>query len=186
MAKDNGTIEQAEPNKRGRKPKWTDEKVQKICEAIANGKSYKDAMLAGRVSHDTFYRHLRDDKDFSDKVKKAESQYQDWYDSQVVVDSKRSLLELIRGYEWDEVTTETIPAKGDKPAITKTKVVHKKAAPSATAIIFALCNRDPENWKNRINNELSGKLETDNKPGITLANVPDELLAQVIDAINGK
>ena len=180
------TSEQTEPKKKGRKPQWTDAKVEIMCKAIANGKSYKDAMLAARVGHDTFYRHLRDDSDFSEKVKRAEKEYQDWYDSRLVVECKRSLIELVCGYEWDETTTETIPGKDGKEMITKTKVVHKKAAPNATALIFALCNRDPENWKNRINNELSGKIETENKPNITLANVPDDLLAQVIEAINGK
>ena len=129
---------------------------------------------------------MRDDSDFSDKVKKAEAEYQQWYDSQIVVDSKRSLAELIRGYEWDETTTETIPSRDGKTTITKTKVVHKKAAPNPTAIIFALCNRDPEHWQNRVNNELSGKIETETKSNISLANVPDDLLAKVIDAINGK
>ena len=54
------------------------------------------------------------------------------------------------------------------------------------AIIFALCNRAPGEWSNKHIQELTGKIETETKPGITLANVPDNLLAQVIDAINGK
>ena len=172
---------------RGRKPQWTDAKVEIMCKAIAAGKSYKDAFTAARVGHDSFYRHLRDDSDFSDKVKKAEREYQDWYDSQLVVDCKRSLLELICGYEWDETTTETAPGKDGKGTVTKTKVVHKKAAPNATAIIFALCNRDPDNWKNRVAQDVNGKIDVEQKgQGVSLANVPDDLLAKVIDAINGK
>lgn len=186
MAKDNGTIEQAEPKKKGRKPQWTDTKVEIMCKAIAAGKSYKDAFTAARVSKATFYAHLANDSDFLDRVKKAEQEYQDWYDSQLVVDCKRSLTELVRGYEWDETTTESVTGKDGKTKITKTKVVHKKAAPNPTAIIFALCNRDPEHWQNRVNNELSGKIETETKSNLSLANVPDDLLAKVIDAINGK
>lgn len=186
MAKDNGTIEQAEPKKKGRKPQWADTKVEIMCKAIAAGKSYKDAFTAARVSKATFYYHLANDSDFSDRVKKAEQEYQDWYDSQLVVDCKRSLAELVRGYEWDETTTESVTAKDGKTKITKTKVVHKKAAPNPTAIIFALCNRDPEHWQNRVNNELSGKIETETKSDISLKNVPDDLLAKVIDAINRK
>ena len=186
MAKDNGTIEQAEPKKKGRKPQWTDTKVEIMCKAIAAGKSYKDAFTAARVGKTAFYKHLADDADFADRVKKAEQEYQDWYDSQLVVDCKRSLAELVRGYEWDETTTESVTDKDGKTKITKTKVVHKKAAPNPTAIIFALCNRDPEHWQNRVNNELSGKIETETKSNLSLANVPDDLLAKVIDAINGK
>lgn len=175
------------PAKRGRKPQWTDAKVEIMCKAIAAGKSYKDAFTAARVSERAFYYHLRDDVQFMQLVKKAEQEYQDWYDSQLVVDCKRSLLELIRGYEYDEKTTETgIDARTGKE-VKKTKIVHKKVAPSPTAIIFALCNRDPEHWQNRINNELSGKLTTENTgAGVSLANVPDSLLAQVIEAIKNK
>ena len=178
--------QQTETKKKpGRKPQWTDAKVDIMCKAIAAGKSYKDAYTSARVGHDSFYRHLRDDSEFSAKVKRAEQDYQEWYDSQLVVDSKRSLLELIRGYEWDETTTESGLVNG-KMVETKRKVVHKKAAPNPTAIIFALCNRAPGEWSNKHIQELTGKIETETKPGITLANVPDNLLAQVIDAINGK
>ena len=176
-----------EPKKKpGRKPQWTDAKVEIMVKAIAAGKSYKDAYTSARVGHDSFYRHLRDDSEFSAKVKRAEQDYQEWYDSQLIVDSKRSLLELIRGYEWDETTTESALDKNGKMVEVKKKIVHKKAAPNATAIIFALCNRAPEEWSNKHIQEISGKLETETIQAVSLASVPDDLLAQVIDAINGK
>ena len=172
--------------KPGRKPQWTDAKVEIMCKAIATGKSYKDAFTAARVSKATFYAHLANDSDFLDRVKRAEQEYQEWYDSQLGVDSKRSLLELIRGYEWDETTTESALDKNGKMVEVKKKIVHKKAAPNATAIIFALCNRAPEEWSNKHIQEVSGKIETETKQAVSLASVPDDLLAQVIDAINGK
>lgn len=186
MPKDNGTIEQAEPKKKGRKPQWTEAKVEIMCKAIAAGKSYKDAFTAARVGKTAFYDHLGNDANFADRVKKAEQEYQDWYDSQLVVDCKRSLLELVQGYEWDETTTEHALNKDGKMVEVKKKVVHKKAAPNPTAIIFALCNRDSDNWKNRVNNEITGKIDTDSKQELSLKHVPDDLLAQVIDAINKK
>lgn len=176
-----------EPKKKpGRKPQWTDAKVEIMVKAIAAGKSYKDAYTAARVSHTTFYKHFNEDAEFNARVKKAEQDYQEYYDSQLVVDCKRSLLELIRGYEWDETTTESALDKNGKMVETKRKVVHKKAAPNATAIIFALCNRAPEEWSNKHIQEISGKIETETKQAVSLASVPDDLLAQVIDAINGK
>lgn len=179
--------EQTEQKKKpGRKPQWTDAKVEQMCKAIAAGKSYKDAYTAARVSHTTFYKHFNEDVEFNAKIKKAEQEYQEWYDSQLVVDSKRSLLELIRGYEWDETTTESALDKNGKMVEVKKKTVHKKAAPNATAIIFALCNRAPEEWSNKHIQEISGKIETESKSDVSLANVPDELLAQVIEAINRK
>lgn len=186
MANDNGKIIQAEPKKKGRKPQWTDTKVEIMCKAIATGKSYKDAFTAARVGKTAFYSHLANDMNFADRVKKAEQEYQDWYDSQLVVSCKRSLIELVCGYEWDETTTEHALDKQGRMVEVKKKVVHKKAAPNPTAIIFALCNRDPEHWQNRVNNELSGKIETEAKSNVSLTSVPDELLAQVIDAINSK
>lgn len=180
------TKESKTPNKRGRKPQWTDAKVEAMCKAIAAGKSYKDAYTAARISHTTFYKHFNEDVEFNAKIKKAEAEYQEYYDSQLVVDCKRSLLELIRGYEWDETKTETTTDKTGKVLGEKKTLIHKKAAPNPTAIIFALCNRAPEQWSNKHIQEISGKIETETKPGLSLANVPDDLLAQVIDAINGK
>lgn len=176
-----------EPKKKpGRKPQWTDAKVEIMVKAIAAGKSYKDAYTAARVSHTTFYKHFNEDAEFNARVKKAEQDYQEYYDSQLVVDCKRSLLELIRGYEWDETTTESALDKNGKMVEVKKKIVHKKAAPNATAIIFALCNRAPEEWSNKHIQEVSGKIETETKQAVSLASVPDDLLAKVIDAINGE
>lgn len=174
-----------EPKKRGRKPQWTDAKVEIMCKAIADGKSYKDAFTTARVSKAAFYAHLANDKDFMDRVKIAEREYQEWYDSQLVVSCKRSLIELVQGYEWDETTTESALVNG-KMVEVKRKIVHKKAAPNPTAIIFALCNRAPEEWSNKHIQEISGKIETETKSNVSLANVPDNLLEQVINAINGK
>ena len=99
---------QSEPKRKpGRKPQWTDAKVDIMYKAIAAGKSYKDAFTTARVGKTAFYSHLANDPNFAERVKMAEKEYQDWYDSQLVVDCKRSLLELIRGYEWDETTTES-------------------------------------------------------------------------------
>lgn len=170
---------------RKRREAWTDEKVEIMCKAIAEGKPYDTAFKSARVAKSAFYAHLKEDADFKERIKAAEKEFNEYFDANVVSISKRSLVELICGYEWDEVTTETIPDKNGKKII-KRKVVHKKAAPNTTAVIFTLCNRDPEHWQNRINNEISGKVETETKQNISLANVPDELLGQLINAINGK
>ena len=178
------TKEQKTP--RGRKAKYSPERVAKICEEIAKGATFERAAKIGGISTSTFFEWQNTKPEFSDAVKKAQANYEKWYEGEIVGDCKRSLLELVRGYEWTETTTETAIGKDGKETITKKKTVHKRVAPNPTAIIFALCNRDPEHWQNRVNQELSGKIETENKPGISLSNVPDNLLAQVIQAINGK
>ena len=127
---------------------------------------------------------MKNDANFAERVKNAEREYQEWYDSQLIVDCKRSLSELVQGYEWDEITTESALNKAGKMVEVKKKVVHKKAAPNPTAIIFALCNRAPEEWSNKHIQELTGKIEAETKTRLSLQNVPDGLLGQVIDAIN--
>ena len=177
---------ESESKGKGRKPQWTAAKVEIMIKAIAGGKSYKDAYTAAMVGHTAFFNHLNNDAEFKEQVKKAEQEYQQWYDTQLVANCKRSLMELICGYEYDETTTESgIDARTGKN-VTKTKVTHKKVAPNPTALIFALCNRDPEHWKNRVEQDIKGKLETESKQEISLANVSDELLGKVIDAINNK
>ena len=63
--------QQTEPKKKGRKPQWTDAKVEIMCKAIAAGKSYKDAFTAARVGKTAFYSHLSNDADFAERVKRA-------------------------------------------------------------------------------------------------------------------
>lgn len=170
---------------RKKREQWSDEKVDIMCKAIAEGKTYESAFKAARVAKTAFYAHLKNDTDFKNRVKKAEQEFNEYFDANIVSISKRSLAELITGYEWDEITTETIPDKNGKKII-KTKTVHKKAAPNTTAVIFALCNRDPEHWKNRVEQDINGKIEAESKQTFSLANVSDELLGKVIDAINNK
>ena len=113
-------------------------------------------------------------------------EFSEWEMHGILEDARKSLKTLICGQEYEETKTEYESDKNGNPRIKKQTRVTKKILPNPTAVIFALCNRDPEHWQNRVSNEISGKIETENKPGITLANVPDTLLAQVIDAINGK
>lgn len=175
-----------EPKKKGRKPQWTEAKVEIMCKAIAAGKSYKEAFTAARVGKTAFYAHLGNDANFADRVKKAEAEFQEWFDTQLVTDCKRSLTDLIKGCTQKTTKTRTYIDKAGKE-VTEITVEEKELPPSATAIIFALCNKDPEHWQNRVNNDISGKLTTENTgSGVSLANVPDSLLSQVIDAINGK
>ena len=61
----------------------------------------------------------------------------------------------------------------------------KKAAPNPTAIIFALTNRDPENWKNRQTTDINANVKAENTNKPDLSGIPDDLLEQVLNKING-
>ena len=166
---------------------YTPERVAKICKAIENGETKENSAKIGGIAVSTFCRWVDEKKEFKEAVKKAEEAFEDWQMNGILSDAKKSLKTLICGQEYEEIKTEYESDKNNVPRIRKQTRVTKKVLPNPTAVIFALCNRDPEHWQNRVSNEITGKLQTENTgPGVSLANVPDSLLAQVIDAINGK
>ena len=171
----------------GRKPKYTPDRVAKICKAIENGETNETAAKIGGISVSTFCEWQSTKKEFSEAIKKAREAYEDWQLHGILEDAKKSLKTLICGKEYEEVKTEYENDKNGNPRIKKQTRVTKVVLPNPTAVIFALCNRDPDNWKNRVAQDVNGKIDVEQKgSGISLANVPDSLLAQVIDAINGK
>lgn len=173
----------------GRKPRYTTDRVQRICEAIESGETAKNAAAIGGIDDKTFYRWLKEKNEFKDRVKKAKETYKDWLMNGILADAERSLKVLINGTEYEEIKTEyeQNPTNPDAPRIKKQTRITKKILPNPTAVIFALCNRDPEHWQNRISQDVNGRIDVEQKgSGISLANVPDSLLAQVIEAINGK
>lgn len=175
--------------KRGRRPVYTPERVAKICEAIENGETNATAAKIGGISISTFCEWQATKAEFSEAVKRAKAAFEEWQMVGILEDAKKSLKTLICGQEYDEVKTEyeRNPLDPDTPRIKKQTRITKRILPSPTAVIFALCNRDPEHWQNRVSQDVNGKLDVEQKgPGVSLANVPDSLLAQVIDAINGK
>lgn len=165
---------------------YTPERVKIICDALARGETQDTAYRLAGISNETYYRWLKEKSEFSNAVKKAQAAFQDWQMNGILEDARKSLKTLICGQEYEEIKTEYENDKNGQPRIKKQTRVTRKVLPNPTAVIFALCNRDPEHWQNRVNTELSGKVETETKSNVSLANVPDDLLAKVIDAINGK
>lgn len=165
---------------------YTPERVAKICKAIENGETNATAARIGGIHVATFCEWQNTKPEFAEAVKRSKAAFEDWQMNGILEDARKSLKTLVCGQEYEEIKTEYENDKTGNPRIKKQTRVTKKILPNPTAVIFALCNRDPEHWQNRVNNELSGKIETETKSNVSLANVPDELLAKVIDAINGK
>lgn len=170
----------------GRKPIYTPERVAKICKAIAEGETNATAAKIAGISTSTFCEWQNSKPDFLEAVKKAKSEFEEWQLHGILEDAKKSLKTLICGQEYEEVKTEYENDKDGNPRIRKQTRITKKVLPNATAVIFALCNRAPGEWSNKHIQELTGKVETETKQNVSLANVPDDLLAKVIDAISGK
>lgn len=168
-----------------RPTKYEPERIDKVLDAIRAGDSYKIAAAKAGINLDTFYEWQKAHPEFSDAVKEAKSEYEQWELEGILKDAKKSLKVLICGDTYEETRTEyeQDPRNPNAPRIKKQIVTTKRIMPSPTAVIFALVNRDPEHWKNRMTQELEGKIQTDTDANVSLAAVPDELLAQVLEAI---
>lgn len=93
------------------------------------------------------------------RYKKAEAERMAFF----VAEAKKSLLRKIQGYTVQEKHITTVGSgkydvNGKEiPRIKEQKIVDKHYQPDTAAIIFTLTNGEPENWKNRQNNEVTGK-----------------------------
>lgn len=170
----------------GRPTKYTPEVVNIIRESLAQGDSRQLACKKAGISDETLATWMRDNLEFLAVVKNAEDEFRNWEHTQLLASAKKSLRVLIEGQEYDETITEYENDGNGQPRIKRQTTKTKKVLPSATAVIFALVNRDPENWKNRINSEVEAKVQAQADNKVSLANVPDELLEQLVKAINGE
>jgi transcriptional regulator with XRE-family HTH domain len=134
--------------------------VENICRLISTD-SYTIPEICRQVgiAKSTYHEWESKKPEFSDCIKKAKNDFNEL----VIVEAKKSLMKKIRGYMEQEKKTITVDTgKRDeegKPIVRVKEhvVADKYFQPDTAAIIFALTNRDPENWKNRINNEITGK-----------------------------
>lgn len=170
----------------GRPSKYTPEVVEIIRKSLAQGDSRATACKLAGISDDSFGRWLADNAEFAAVVKNAEDEYRNWEHNEILASAKKSLRVLIEGQEYEETITEYENDGTGQPRIKRQTTKTKKVLPSATAVIFALCNRDPENWKNRISSEVEAKVQSDQRADVNLKAIPDDLLEQVIKAINGE
>ena len=164
------------------------ERIAKICEALERGETDAMAAKIGGISPQTFCEWKNTKPEFLEAVKRAKAAFEDWRLNGILEDATRSLKTLVCGQEYDEIKTEyeANPKDPNTPRIKKQTRTTKKVLPNATAVIFALCNRDPDHWKNRVENEITGKLDTDGDSRISLEKVPDGLLAEFIKAMRGE
>lgn len=166
---------------------YTPERVAKICKAIENGETNETAAKIGGIAVSTFCEWQAKKPEFMEAIKRAKAAFEDWQMNGILEDARKSLKTLVCGQEYEEIKTEYENDNNGQPRIKKQTRITKKILPNPTAVIFALCNRDPEHWQNRVAQDVNGKIDVEQKgSGVSLANVPDSLLAQVIDAINGK
>ena len=160
--------------------KMTPEIVDRVCEGLRNGLSRTKAAEGAGITRETLRLWCKNSEEFALKVSDAEQEYREWCFEGVKKDSLESLKTLICGTEYDE--TET---KVDKEGNKIVKTTHKVVLPNVTALIFALCNRDPEHWQNKVTGDIKQEVKSLNGT-LSLDAIPDELLGKVLDALNKK
>jgi frataxin-like iron-binding protein CyaY len=134
------------------------------------------------VSKESIFKYKREHSDLADLVKKAEK-------SKIKAIGKAAHLGLIdklhdRYIEDAEVIDEVWTAGSDKnhqKIVKQHKVRKKRWVPAdTTAIIFALKNADPDNWKDRRDTNIAGEIKTSSQN--PYADLTTEELRKLIDS----
>lgn len=154
--------------------KYSKKKANQIAELFKSD-SYTIAEVCKIVgiAERTFYYWQSSNAEFAELIEKAHESRMKFF----VAEAKKSLLKKIQGYTVQEKHTtmvdskEVDPSGKPKPRIKEQKIVDKHFQPDTAAIIFTLTNGEPENWKNKYNNEVTGKDGKD-----LFANTTDEQL----------
>lgn len=122
-----------------------------LLQYIRDGSTFKEACQRAGVSDSQFYEWKSKKPDFSDEVKKAHKEGR----AKIVPELERALYKRALGYEYTETKTETFPDGNDRVTVTK-----KQMPPDVGALVFALCNLAPGDWRNKVENQVSGDLKT--------------------------
>ena len=139
-----------------------------ILNYITQGYSQREAFTKAGIAETTFYRWCDEDGEFRELVRKAQDEAR--ISKADVRAVEQSLLDIARGFEYEEVKTEyesrlvedeQTGKKEYKPVIKKQVRTQKRVVPNVEAIKFLLTNRDPQNWKNRIDTMQMGSISTD-------------------------
>lgn len=128
------------------------------------------------ISDRSYYYWQSTFVEFAEAIEKAKEEFTD----QMLVECSKSLVKLIKGYDYEEKKTLTVAGKDGKPAIKEQNITKKHMAPSLGAIIHFQTNRDPAEWKNRQSAELTGKDGKDLFSGLT----DEELDARITELEN--
>lgn len=160
--------------------KYNKKIVEDICTLI-RADSYTIAEICEKVgiSKETYYQWLKTKSDFSDAIKKA----QDEFDELILSEAKKSLVKMVKGYTVKEkhITSTDTGKKDDegKPIVKvkEHKIIEKHFQPVPAAVFFTLTNKDPDNWKNRQDNKLSGDIGIKS----SLESLSDDELQKIVD-----
>lgn len=158
----------------GAKSKCTPQLLKDVFDLIVKGYKNVDICRAVGISTTQFYawQEVGDrayNADFADAVALARKVLRE----NRLNAMEASLYQVATGYDAEESKTEVATDKTTKKVYVKQKITfHKHFPPNVNALAFALTNLDPDHWKNKNTNEITGK---DGKDLITKEINLDEL-----------
>lgn len=137
-----------------------------LLQHIRDGSTFKEACRAVGVSEGQFYLWKSKNIEFAEAVKVAHKEGR----AKIVPELEKSLYKRALGYEYTETRTETFPDGNERVTITK-----KQMPPDVGALVFALCNLAPGDWRNKVENQVSGDLRTTVNVEVENKSVKDEI-----------
>lgn len=129
--------------------KYSEELTEKICNHLKKGNTVTTTCQTVGISKETFYQWMKK-PDFSDFIKKA----------MAIPDKKveNALYKsAIMGHRYKEKEYKGV-AVGEKIKMILVKTVTKIIVPNVTAQIFYLKNKQPDEWKDRHDLDVTGNM----------------------------
>ena len=139
------------------------------------GATLKDFCKAMDIEDETYYQWMLK-SEFSEAILKAKQIFRETQEERLV----ESLMQSALGYEASETKTEYMSDEHGNRRPKKQTVTKKNVAPNTGAAIFLLTNIAPEKWKNKLNTEHSGVVDTGLKINVRSEEVK-ELVKQAIN-----
>lgn len=160
--------------------KLTPEVIETVCTAIIEGHTEKEAAQMAGISERSFYQYKSDNLQFSQSIKNAHQEYNARLLPEITRAAHNGLLQLLTGSEYDEKTVTIVKPNGQSETTTTKKVI----PPNATAVIFALCNRMPDKYQNKVTGEIKQEIQTESKQTVDISKVSDATLKQLVEELS--
>jgi len=169
-----------------RKGKYGQRIVNEICDLIRQDTySIEEICVIVGINPDTYYDWMKNKPEFSERISAAHAEQKHFF----LAEAKKSMLKLIQGYEFTEEKTLIGQQNGRKskkkvtessrPEVKKVEKTKRHIPPDSRMIIFALTNTDPDKWKSRQTNELTGKGGKDLIPQMDFSRLTDKELLKL-------
>jgi predicted XRE-type DNA-binding protein len=137
--------------------KYSTKIIEQIHELISTADyTQKEICKIVNITPETYIKWRSQYSEFSEAIQKANDDRLEYFKTL----ARTSLLKLIKGYDYDEVTTEFVDDGHGKPKLKSKKTVKKHIKPDTVAVIFTLTNCDKEYFKHK--NDMEGDYSKNN------------------------